>query len=533
METKSIAIILFTGVTAIALQFLFRLYTHRRRFNDLPGPPHSFLWGHLKIMGEAAALFPPNTHPQVYITTIAQKYDLKGIFYLDLWPVADAQVILIEPELMDSVQVTRSFDQHRIGDDLMNALVGRNVIATANGAIWKKLHGGMAPAFLMPHVRSLSGLMADETMIFRNTLLNLAKSGKVFSMEAEAAKAIFDIVGRIVFNFPVNAQTEGSSYLNDLKETQELVNQLLSMNPLVKLKVYLRRSFVRKRIDISVTKKILERLALLREEKIVPSRKDPLSILDLMLRDTLLKDDLQTAPKTAQLPPEELKLLVTNVKALLLGGQGTTVDSLCFIYILLSKNPEVMRKLRQEHNSVFGKDISETPTILGDSPNKLNDLEYTTAVIKEALRLFPVGFGVKQAPPGATVTWDGRAYPLDDLAIVPASHTMHYNPKYYPSPSTFQPERFLNDKIPRAWFRTFSRGPRACLGQNLALDILRVILLLTVRDLDFECEGLQPNEKPRSTYTDLDLTYGDTIFQELAMEARPRGPVPMTVRTVT
>lgn len=110
---------------------------------------------------------------------------------------------------------------------------------------------------------------------------------------------------------------------------------------------------------------------------------------------------------------------------------------------------------------------------------------------------------------------------------------MHYDARYFPEPGTFRPERFLNDGVPRGWFRTFSRGPRACLGQDLAMDDMRVILLLTVRDFDFECARLKPNSKPRATFMDLDTVYGDIVFPELAMEAKPRGGMMMAVSEKT
>jgi cytochrome P450 len=68
--------------------------------------------------------------------------------------------------------------------------------------------------------------------------------------------------------------------------------------------------------------------------------------------------------------------------------------------MLLSKSPEVVKKLREEHSRVFHEDFTETLNILRDSPQKLDELEYTTAVIKEALRLFPVGYGVREAGDG-------------------------------------------------------------------------------------------------------------------------------------
>ncbi|KAF2993930.1 hypothetical protein E8E14_001663 [Neopestalotiopsis sp. 37M] len=494
-----------------------------------PGPPHSFLWGHLKVMGEIAATFPPNMHPQSYITALSQKYDLKGVFYLDLWPIADPQVVLIEPELMDQVQVQRAYNQHPMSEELLSAIVGPNVVATANGPVWKKLHHAMAPSFLMSHVRTLTGLMADETMLFRDRLKSLAQGGAVFSFEKECSRLIFDIVGQIVFNFPLHAQTQGSSYLDDLKETVELINESLSMNPLVKLKVKMRKGAITKRLDAAIRTKIEERWATLRNDNIVPTRKNFLSILDLMLREALDKQG-QGNVKSAQLPKEELDLLVTNVKGLLLGGQGTTVDTLCYLNMLLSKNPEVVQKLRDEHDAVLGKSTAETLSLLESDPSKLNDLEYTSAVIKETLRLFPVGFGIRQAPAGSIVTYQNQTYPIDDLVVVPCWHTMHYSETYFPSPSSFRPERFLGDAVPRGWFRTFSRGARACLGQDLAMDMMRVVLLLTVRDYDFACAGLEPNGKPKSTYTQLDTVFGDIVFAELALEARPRGGMMMTVK---
>jgi hypothetical protein len=53
---------------------------------------------------------------------------------------------------------------------------------------------------------------------------------------------------------------------------------------------------------------------------------------------------------------------------------------------------------------------------------------------------------------------------------------------------------------------------------------------MTIRDYDFECANLKPNAKPRATYTKLDSVYGDIVFQELGLEAKPRGGMMMRVK---
>src|SRR5947208_2917292 len=81
-----------------------------------------------------------------------------------------------------------------------------------------------------------------------------------------------NVIARVVFNFPLNAQTQGSSYFNDLREMIRLTESQFSWNPLVKISTFVKRRIVLGRLHPSIISKIRERLSLLRNEKIIPSR---------------------------------------------------------------------------------------------------------------------------------------------------------------------------------------------------------------------------------------------------------------------
>jgi cytochrome P450 len=65
--------------------------------------------------------------------------------------------------------------------------------------------------------------------------------------------------------------------------------------------------------------------------------------------------------------------------------------------MLLSKSPKVLAKLREEHTCIFHSSFVKTIEMVEAKPSKLDELDYTTAVIRETLRLFPIGFGVRLA----------------------------------------------------------------------------------------------------------------------------------------
>lgn len=58
----------------------------------------------------------------------------------------------------------------------------------------------------------------------------------------------------------------------------------------------------------------------------------------------------------------------------------------CLLELL--KHPDILARVRAEHDEFLSPDADETVKILRENPTKLNSLILTTAVVKETLRLY-------------------------------------------------------------------------------------------------------------------------------------------------
>lgn len=213
-------------------------------------------------------------------------------------------------------------------------------------------------------------------------------------------------------------------------------------------------------------------------------------------------------------------------------GFGTTTDTSSYVLMLLSAFPTVLSRLRAEHTRIFPASLESTLSMLRDNPSLLKDLPYTTAVIQETLRLFPVGMVVRAPPKGMTsFELNGRTYPVRNHYFGIMCYSSHYDPSVFPNPSDFQPERFLGEELdfPRNAYRPFERGLRSCIGQNLAMDEMRIALVALVRFFDFELRGHNPVAVPRLAHTDMDVKLGDHAWQKSRFSAGPNGSVMMRV----
>ncbi|KAL8970731.1 MAG: hypothetical protein Q9183_001380 [Haloplaca sp. 2 TL-2023] len=207
------------------------------------------------------------------------------------------------------------------------------------------------------------------------------------------------------------------------------------------------------------------------------------------------------------------KIAINQMKLFLFSGHDTTSSTVCYVLYLMSIYPTILSQLRTEHNNVLGQDPSEAAARISDDPYLLNRLPYTTAVIKESMRLFPAASTTRRGEPGFRIV-DPRndlRYPADPSTLIwLVSHACQHDPAFWPRANEFLPERWLaqpgDELCPQqgAW-RPFEMGPRACIGKELSMIELRIVLCLTARTFEvsaaykeLDAEEDRRKGKPRS-----------------------------------
>lgn len=174
----------------------------------------------------------------------------------------------------------------------------------------------------------------------------------------------------------------------------------------------------------------------------------------------------------------------------LLAGHETTSTTLTFVLHLLGRHPEVQQKVREEVVGVLGSGVPTAAQLMGELP-------YTTAAIKEAMRLYPA------APLNSR-----RAIEDDSIGgyDVPAGSDMvlsvwslHRREDLWPEPLRFDPARFLGgQEVDRYAWLPFGAGPRACLGQHFSMMESVALVALLVRDFAFAAPSGSRDEVPVS-----------------------------------
>ncbi len=175
------------------------------------------------------------------------------------------------------------------------------------------------------------------------------------------------------------------------------------------------------------------------------------------------------------------KQLRDEVMTFLLAGHETTALALSWTWHLLGQNPEAEEKLHEELDRVLA----------GREPEfaDLQKLPYVERVIKESMRLYPPAWGVART---VIKEFELGGYRIPAGAnVVMSTWVMHHDPRYFPEPDRFDPDRWLPEKaqkLPKFAYFPFGGGPRQCIGAAFAMMEATLLLATIAQRFQFRAE---------------------------------------------
>lgn len=177
--------------------------------------------------------------------------------------------------------------------------------------------------------------------------------------------------------------------------------------------------------------------------------------------------------------------LYEEAQTMMFAGGVTVGDTLMTGHFYILDNPELYRKLRDEVRSVW-PEISRPPTY-----EVLEGLPLLTATLKESLRMAPGACSpLLRIVPTSGATISGHQIPSGTVVGMAASF-VHNSPTIFSSPEKFDPYRWIGPEAKglEQWLVSFSKGPRSCLGLNLAWCEMYIVLARMLRCFELELDG--------------------------------------------
>jgi cytochrome P450 len=330
-------------------------------------------------------------------------------------------------------------------------------LLTADGDTWRQQRRRVQPSFKREHTIDFAPIITNRTAEMLTRWDAIASSRQELSLYNEMTELALVIIGDILFG--VDLWTDAAEMARAAQSALAVLKKRVAA--LAPLPLWVptgdnRRFNGAMRLLNDRISEIVER-----KKKAGDYGRGFLAML-MAARDA----ETGTAMTDRQLHEEVLGMLQQ--------GHDTVGESLAWTWYLLSLHPEVERRLHHEISQVVGNRV---PTV-ADMPQ----LPYTTMVLQESLRVYPPVWVI----PRDAINDDeiGGYHIPAGATILLSPYITHRHADFWENPEAFDPERFLPARSagrPRHAYFPFGGGPRLCMGVEMAMMEMLLIVVMVVQ----------------------------------------------------
>ncbi|KAK0073809.1 hypothetical protein PV325_009196 [Microctonus aethiopoides] len=323
---------------------------------------------------------------------------------------------------------------------------------------WRPLRNKLSPAFTSGKLKEMFYLLLDCGNNFQRYMEKNVMKDEPIEVRDLTARFTTDVIGTCAFGLQMNAMADEES------EFRKMGKDVFSMNTLKIIKFRIREG----------APWLYELLAPIMRDNIVTNffMKIMKDTIEYRRKNNVIKHDFIDQIMELQDHPDKIpevkltdSLLTSQLFVFFLAGFETSSTTMSNALYELAQHQDYQNKLRHEIRDVL-KENNDSLTY-----ESVKSMKYLDMVFRETLRKYPPAMVlVRRSDCQYTFAGTHLTIPKNTLIMI-SLMGIHNDPKIYPNPNVFDPERFTPEAIasrhPMSYL-AFGDGPRNCIGARLA-----------------------------------------------------------------
>jgi cytochrome P450 len=371
-------------------------------------------------------------------------------------------VVLSDSEAIAAVLRDRpdGFRRPAITSEVAAELGGEVGVFAAEGDAWRQQRRMVMHAFSPAAIKAYFDRLAQVAQRLERRWT--AADGRAVDLSGDLKRYAVDVIAGLAFGADVNTVETGEDALQSHVETVMSGIARRSLMPIPYWRWFRLPADRRLERSVAAVREATDRFiadarAALAAEPALRER--PANLLQAMLAAA---DQPDSGVDDAA--------IAGNVSTMLLAGEDTTSSALAWLVWLLARNPDALRRARDEV-------LRHAPDPSALTPEQVGALDYLDACAMEAMRLKPPAPFLPLQALRDTKVMDVML-PKDTLLWCVMRHDS-VDASVFPDPQRFDPERWLQGGgADRQAALPFGAGPRMCPGRYLSLMELKVAMAM-------------------------------------------------------
>ncbi|XP_070552218.1 leukotriene-B4 omega-hydroxylase 3-like [Ptychodera flava] len=462
-------------ILAKFIELMRRKWRIEKDLAAFPSPERHWLLGHLKILSQSEEAYRTMENDWN-----GEKYSPARVSWAGPFI---AGVVCIHPSSVKAI-LTTTEPKDEIMYGFLRPWLGDGLLIST-GKKWHRNRRLLTPGFHFDILKPYVKVFNDCSKTLMNNWSDLCKSSGSNTATLELFEHIslmtLDSLLKCIFGQDSYCQTDRNNpYIQGVYELSNLLVKRATIPPYQNDLLYsitpsgYKFRQVLKIVHGFAWKVINDRkAALAREEK--EGKKNTRKYVDFL--DILLSARDEHGQG---LTDQEIK---DEVDTFMFEGHDTTASGISWFLYNLARNPKYQQQCREEVNEILA--AKELKEIEWEDLGKLTNL---TLCLKESMRLNTPVPAVARTIDSPLPFPDGRTIP-EGYRVVVSINALHHNPLVWKDPDVFDPSRFTpensKDRSPYAYV-PFSAGPRNCIGQNFAMNEMKITAAMVLHHFDLE-----------------------------------------------